>query len=274
MNKSAYTWTFLALSVITMMLTIGFNFYVDPFTYYHQPWRPINISKNHRYSNPGIARQFEYQAVLVGTSLSMELESSRLSELTAMPSINLSITAGLIREQADLIELVLKQAQADTVFWEMHFASFAFGDVIGDGEEEYPQYFYAETIETPLRYLLSFDTLRHSRNALTNPGHVTIDNRNRISPRQYSRQRVLEHWDSQLQIWNGDLRQFWADHRQSMESTVAIIEQRLLPLFRKYPEVRFKLYFPPNSALQFLFDELVAGQSIAQLHEYLVKSLN
>ena len=132
MSKSAYTKVFLALSFLTMGLTIGFNFFVDPFTYYHQPWTPINISKNHRYSNPGIARQYDYQTVLVGTSLSMGLESSRLSELSGRPSINLSISAGLIREKADLIELALEQGKADTVLWEMHFPSFAFGDVVGD----------------------------------------------------------------------------------------------------------------------------------------------
>ena len=114
----------------------------------------MNISKNHRYANPGLARQYHYETALVGTSHVLELESATLSKMIGKPGINLSISAGLIREQAQMVRLILRQAKSDTIFWEMNFPSFSFGDVVSESVQEFPLYFYTPTIETPLRYLM------------------------------------------------------------------------------------------------------------------------
>jgi hypothetical protein len=268
MKKSAYSLIFLSLSLIALMAITGFNYFVDPFTYYHQPWTSINLSKNQRYANAGLARNYEYRTILLGTSHVMELESSRLSEIVAEPALNLSISAARIREQAILAELALKQGKVQTILWEMNFPSFGFGDVVGLGGDEFPTYLYSPTIETPYRYLLSFDTLLLSLDALKNPGQVTIDNRNEISAREFSEQRVLESWKFGSRRLNPIYAQSLRDLHESVESPQNILKKRLLPLLSEHPEVQFKLFLPPGSVLLYLMLEAADAGEFTHLLEF------
>jgi hypothetical protein len=262
MKKSSYTHLFLGLSMLALTVTVGINYIIDPFTYYHQPWTTINFSKNQRYSNPGLARQFEYESVLMGTSHVMELESGRFSEIVGMPSLNLSISAGLFREQSQLTELVLKQNKARSIYWEMNFGSFMLGDILTETGQEYPQYLYAPTFETPLRYLMSFDTLIASRNALRNAGEVTIDNRNELPVREFSRDRVIAHWNYQMSRWTVELKQFWDHYQKTIEPASVILDRHLRPILEQNPSVTFKLFLPPTSILFLLLHENMGNSDL------------
>lgn len=264
MNKFSYSSVFVVVSLTAILVTMGFNFIVDPFTYYHRPWTTINISENQRYANPGLARQFDYTTALVGTSHVMELESGRLSEIIGEPAINLSISAGLIREQVDLVELILWQKKADSILWEMNFPSFSVGDIYNDTVQGYPHYLYKPGIETPLRYLISFDTLVQSRDALLNGGSVTLDNRNRVEKKEFSQARVLENWRFLAQRWNDELKEFWANYQQKVEPAGQILERRVMPLLREYPEVKFKLFLPPSSILFYLRHKDMGAEDFAK----------
>jgi hypothetical protein len=255
MMKVTYSQLFVSMSFLAMLAVVSFNFYVDPFTYYHAPWASISLSNNHRYSNPGLARQLDYSVALVGTSHVLELESSRLSEIMGEPAINLSTNGSLIREQAQLVELVLQQGKANTLLWEMNYPSFDMGDIVVEFGEGYPQYFYTPTIETPFRYLMSFDTLMQSINALGSPDPVTLDSRNQASVRTYSEDRVLANWDFKLKRWDEELSQVWAENLLTIETPSELIERRILPVIKQYPEVQFKLFVPPTSVLMFLLFE-------------------
>ncbi|MGB7451269.1 MAG: hypothetical protein WBM36_03985 [Lysobacterales bacterium] len=228
----------------------------------------MNISGNQRYGNPGLARQYPYKTVLVGTSHVMEMRSDDLSGILKEPTINLSISGGLIREQAQLVELVLRQNKAQTILWEMNYPSLSFGDTFDSEGQDYPEYFYNPTIETPFRYLMSFDTLVQSFKALTGPHEVNIDNRNQQVSREFSKERVFAHWDQQVQRWNEDLRKIWARYRLTEITHVELLHRRLLPIIKQYPEVTFKLFLPPTNMLNFLLGKHIGDFEIEQRIEY------
>jgi hypothetical protein len=252
MTHRNYTLVFLVSLFMFILATAGFNYYVDPFTYYHLPWTKINLDKNHRVSNPGLARQFNYQTALVGTSHVQELETSRLTEIMGRPAINLSLSGALINEQAKLIKVILQAGKADRVLWEMNFPSFAFGDIVGASGNEFPEYFYSPSIDTPLRYLISFDTLSRSREALHNPGRITLDNRNQISRRDFSEQRVIQDWLNRLLRWNSRTKQMWAEAQSQIKQPDELIRELIAPLITANPQVKFDLFLPPGSLLLFL----------------------
>jgi hypothetical protein len=260
MRKSNYSLTFVLIAMVAILGNMGFNYFIDPFTYYHQPWVAINISNNHRYANPGLARQFNYTTALVGTSHVMELESRRLSEIASEPAINLSISGGVIREQAELVELILRQGKADTILWEMNYPSFSAGEAFSDSKQEFPKYFYHADIETPFLYLMSYDTLRLSLMAVVNGGSITLDNRNQVPAKEFSQHMVYANWELLEQRWNDALKATWADRQQSVVAVETVLEKRIFPIFRAYPEVQFKLFLPPSSVLFFLrYKDMGAG---------------
>ncbi|NNE06364.1 MAG: hypothetical protein HKN15_11635 [Xanthomonadales bacterium] len=252
MSTRKYITTFMASTLVVFAVVTSFNYYIDPFTYYHPPWTAINLSKNQRYANPGLARNYDYGLAVVGTSHVMEISSSRLSQITGVRSINLPFTAGLIREMAELVRLIVKEEKASTVMLEMNFPSFSLGDVVSDYPDEFPMYLYQPRMEMPLRYLMSFDTLRTSMAALDEPGQVTLDNKDDIGERQYGRDRVVSVWNYLVRTWDRKRLEFWARHQHEIKMPAEIMEARLVPLFEAYPEVDFELFLPPNSILFFL----------------------
>jgi hypothetical protein len=260
MNPRTYSLVFLVPSLLVMLAVAGFNYAVDPFTYYHRPWTTINFSGNHRYGNPGLARQFDYRSVLVGTSHVQELESSRLSEIIGEKALNLSISAGVAGEQARLIDLVLRLGKADSILWEMNFPSFSFGQSVDSSGNKFPGYLYTPGLDTPFRYLLSFDTLLQSRSALRDAGRTTLDNRNRIAPREFSERRVLLDWQLRTRRWNRDLRQFWANNQQAVVPPGTLAEILLVPLIAAHPDITFKLFLPPGSVLFYLLHESMGAE--------------
>lgn len=252
MSKAFYSLTFVISSLLAIIFVVFSNFIVDPFTYYHRPWIPINISSNHRYSNPGLAKHLEYNLALIGTSHVVEIESSKLSDVFGEPAVNLATTGSLIKGQSQLAEFVLQQGKAHTLLWEMNYPSFEFGEIYSQSGEEFPLYFYKPSIETHFRYLMSMDTLMHSLRAMRNPGRVTLDNRNRPPAHQFSEARVMANWDFQLQRWDSNTRRLWSMHMSSVESPETLIERHVIPLLEQNPEVNFGLFFPPVSVMMFL----------------------
>ena len=268
MKKASYSLIFVSLSMLTMLTVAGLNYSIDPLMYYHAPWTVINISNDHRHGNPGLARQLDYRIALLGTSHIMELESARLGEIMGESSLNLPINGGLIREQVELAKLVLRQGKVHTILWEMNFPSFSAGDQVGTGTDEFPGYLYKPTVETPFRYLLSFDTLLRSRKALQNPGSVTLDKRNQQPLREYSQERVLQAWDFYMQLWTPALRRYWINYQKNVVSPELLLETLLLPLFRQYPEVEFKLFLPPNSVMFFLLHTTMGNKDFTHWLEF------
>jgi hypothetical protein len=259
MKNRSYSFILSVAALMALMLVASFNYFVDPFTYYHQPWTDINFSKLHRFSNPGLARQYDYEAVLVGTSHVMELESSRFSEIIGQPGLNLSTNGGLFREQSELVELVLDQGKADTIYWEMNFPSLSLGDATGSLGQQYPEYFYHPTVETPFRYLASLDTLGHSWKAVNNPGVISIDNRNELVHREFSERRVLASWHYEIQRWTPEFISYWRAVQASVDSPRQVVEKRLVPLLQAHPRISFKLVLPPHTLLLFLLHEAMGA---------------
>lgn len=262
MDGRKYIALFLATVVTSLSAVTLFNYYVDPFTYYHRPWTPINLSKNQRYANPGLARNYPYELAMVGTSHIMEISSSRMTEIFEKPSINLPFTAGLVREMAVLTKLVLEQDKADMIYFEMNFPSFALGDEVSSEPDEFPMFLYEPRMEMPFRYLMSFDTLFKSLEAIDEPGKVTLENKDDVGKRVYGTERVVSIWNHQVHTWDERRLAFWEKHQKDIESPREILEARLEPLFRARPDVRFQLFLPPNSILLFLHHAMLSADDL------------
>lgn len=268
MQRSAYLSIFLGCSLLAMLAVAGINFYIDPFTYYHSPWTAINISKNHRYSNPGLAKHQDYEAVLVGTSHVMEIGSDQLSRIMKRPAINLSIAGGLIREQSDLLEVILGAGKAENVLWEMNYSSFSVGGGVSENASVYPDYLYHPEIETPFRYLMSFDTLMKSRLAISNPGQITLDNRDQRTASEFSEERVLKNWDFQIARWDEALVQIWVEHQSTVEKPEELLEKFVLPLLLEHPGIQFDLFLSPTSELFLLLFESLGESDFERWLDY------
>lgn len=76
--------------------------WVDPFFHYHGPVKGISyILDNERYQNDGIVRNFRYDALITGTSVTENFRTSLADELFGVNSIKAAYAGGYYKEIGD-----------------------------------------------------------------------------------------------------------------------------------------------------------------------------
>lgn len=89
----------LILVVIVFILFASVTIYIDPFFHYHKPLReyqyPIN---NERYQNDGITRNFEYESIITGTSMTQNFKKSETDKIFGSNFIKVPFSGGFYKE--------------------------------------------------------------------------------------------------------------------------------------------------------------------------------
>ena len=78
----------LSITALLMIAVAAVVAFVDPFFHYHAPLRDFSyIMDNERYQNDGITRNFEYDALITGTSVSENFRTTLADELFNVTSV-------------------------------------------------------------------------------------------------------------------------------------------------------------------------------------------
>lgn len=91
--------------MITTILFVSFasvTVYIDPLFHYHKPLKdfeyPLN---NERYQNDGIIRNFEYDGIITGTSMSENFKTSEADAMFDADFIKIPFSGGYYKEIDD-----------------------------------------------------------------------------------------------------------------------------------------------------------------------------
>lgn len=240
------------------------NWLVDPFRYFHVPWFEIGYSENQRHQNPGLARTEEYRIVLIGTSHTEPFAASEIGEALGRRALNLSVSGSLIEEQYLLTHLILREGKAGRVLWEINYPSFVYGEGVS-APATFPFFLYQPGIETPFRYLLSWDTFRESLEALYGDRPAQLDSLHRWDLNAtFGEERVLEHWDYMTRRWTDDLRSHFKKHSIEQFELDGLIERYIASLVKQFPEVQFEFLLLPSTLLEYSNDLQVHAERLDQ----------
>lgn len=95
----------LVLALLFICLAAGMTIAVDPFFHYHAPLKGISyILKDERYQNDGIARNYEYDALITGSSMSENFRTSLADSLFGVKSVKTAFAGGYHKETCDMVE--------------------------------------------------------------------------------------------------------------------------------------------------------------------------
>ncbi len=85
------------VSLGLVLLFVGLNILVDPYFHYHKPVTKYRLN-DERYINDGIARNFDYDTIIIGNSLFQNFKTSQYDELNGTKSIKLPYSGAGIQE--------------------------------------------------------------------------------------------------------------------------------------------------------------------------------
>jgi len=238
------------------LLAVGFNYFVDPLQFYRAAAVPF-WSTDQRSQNPGLARSYSYDTVLLGTSSVENYLPAKLDREYGWRTVKLAISGSSLYEQRQILDVALRTGQVKRVVWALDFmAAGGPADRVEDYFSPYPRYLYDTNPVNDLLYLFNGTTTEDSAAAVLH----------RLSLRAWHtpQLQLLNNWQTKYifgeeQLWqsyrrirSGDFGQprlevLYRPGRYTLAQFRANVQQNILPVIAARPDVQFILFLPPYS---------------------------
>jgi hypothetical protein len=254
--KRYKTWslTVLALTLACMAALMALNFTIDPLQFYRKADYPPHFSTQQRYQNPGLAKNYEYDTIIIGTSMTENFLPSYVNKQLGVKAMKLSMSGATAKEQYMIAKLAIETGKVKNVIWGVdYFALRGDPNRVRDEFGPFPFHFYDNNPLNDWRYLVNMDTTLDSLRiiaeqlGLREHQPVSLDRLNTWTGYTYGKQVVLAEWNK---VMNG---QPFTPSEYEFANIKTNLDDNLIALIRQHPEIRFYLYYPPYSILQHRF---------------------
>lgn len=240
--------TFLSTIGFGALLLVLLNAWIDPLRYFSDE-SIAEFEGQTRYRYPGMIRNKDYDTVLLGTSMAQNFVMADIDRLFDSRSLLLAISGASLREQALAIELALRTGKPRTVIWEIYEGALITGpDEVRKGAS-FPFYMYDDSLPNDIFYAFNFSNTARSIEALKD--YLTGERVDQDSwlTMEYRSDRYRHGCPElmQNQLSGGGLLNSREDRFISDELIAQNVEDNLLSVIRRFPQVEFILYAPPVS---------------------------
>ena len=161
MNEKKWTITLLSAVVITLIGFAGMMYWMDPLLHYGAESGPLTCYEySEKYSNPGIAKHYEYDAVMVGTSMIQNTDVDLCDELWGCNMVRLPYSGGTTYNMKTILDICFECGNdIKTVYWELD--QFQLTSSATEPRYPLPTYLYREDHKEDASYLLNLDVFYH-----------------------------------------------------------------------------------------------------------------
>ena len=242
---------FVSLFAAALVLLGSVTVVIDPFFHYHAPLPFLQYDIFYqRYQNDGIAKHFDYDAVITGNSLCENFKSSELDALFGTHSIKVPFS-GASSKELDLNDRAAIKANSDIRLIVMDIDCdnlISDKDMMSYDADDYPSFLYDNNPLNDVKYLFNKSIFKTSLDTVS----YTLAGNKTTSFDDYS------FWDTPDQPYGRDIilatysRPDASDETLHMtaadaELVTGNITQNILETARANPQIEFYLFFPPFS---------------------------
>ncbi len=225
---------------------------VDPYHHYHKPLSCFTYEVGDAaYTNDGKCKNFEYDALITGTSMTSGFSEEEASEIFDKTFIRATFLGeGFKRVNENLETAIAYNPDLKLVIRSLDTLWFITG-VDWLGHEEYPTYLYNDNLWDDTKYLYNFDVWNEAVVPTLGTFHMPGFKKNETAAESTGREylekaRALENYTrpakENLIIEEEETRQMYAGLEANLEANV-------IRVIRENPDIEFDLYFPPYSIL-------------------------
>ncbi len=240
----------LATVVIAALLIIGIAIIViDPFLHFHGPIKGLQYSLlDERYENDGIARHYDYEAMITGTSMTQNFKASQMEKLWGVETIKTSFSGASYHELTAHMEraigynpglkYIVCSLDGSRLFTEWDWNSYP----------DIPEYLYDDKILNDVNYIWNKDVIVKAINNInyTRAGNKTPD---------MDEYGAWYKWAdfSEETAMSAYVKQEFTRKTVLSEDDIRMIEENIsnnyLRLANENPDVTFYFFLPPYSSL-------------------------
>lgn len=237
-------------SLLATALTVG---YVDPFFHYHKPLASLQYPlDNQRYMNSGIVRNFDYNSLITGTSMTENFKTTEFDALFNTNSIKVPFSGAYYREIDENIKLAIKtNPKLKTVLRALDYNKMAsHKDSWYLPISQYPEYLYNGKGLDDVYYLLNKDVVFDSI-----PRVLTYTKEGKITPSfdEYSNWNSLFNFNKKAVLKTYTRKEKTKESlpysKEVLDTLKANIKQNVINTAQSNPNITFYIFFSPYSVL-------------------------
>ena len=230
---------------------------IDPYFHYHKP----DLNKyyysldNQRSQNNGVIKNFDYDALITGSSMTENFKTSEMDHIFAVKSIKVPFSVGTYKEINDNLVFALENnPKLKTIVRSLDYSKiFDDKDLMRTDLGEYPTYLYDSNPVNDVRYLFNKDVVfgriypMISNKSETNfkPGITSFDDYASWQKNYtFGKNSVIPNGIKSIE--KSKPVHLTNEEKQTINENIA---QNVTSLAAKYPDVNFYYFFPPYSAV-------------------------
>ena len=235
-------------TLLVLAVFAGYIITVDPFFHYHGPLENTAYTlDNSRYQNDGIVRNFEYDALITGTSMVSNFKTTQCDELFGTSSIKTPFHGASFREVNDNLKAAIEANPS----LRMVIRCLDQGNFTQDKDyisyEGIPYYLYDENPFNDTEYVFNKKVFMLTDEVLADTAAgeqmTSFDEyMNWQGDYEFGKEAVLKTYDRPGKTEYHDKLA-----EEELERTLANIRQNVTDTARENPDITFYYYFAPYS---------------------------
>ena len=248
---SSKKWVIALISVTLIAITLfgAVQYYLDPLLQYGGERGPLTFRKyDEFYCNPGIAKNYDYNAVLLGPSTAQNTDINRLNSLFNCNTIKLTYVGSSVYNSRKILDMCYDTGnQIDKVFWVLDENVLTRNP--NSSRYPLPEYLYDKSVVNDVSYLLNLDifyyytlpdikqTINHNFDTMMMEGNWGDDES------IYCRENVLSSVGHPKRQHEKKAKTYYED------IVLENLEYNVLPIIKEHPDTEFNIIMAPYSIL-------------------------
>ena len=253
-----------AFILILFLLTAALVIIVDPFFQYHAPLDNFPYLVDNQLSqNPGMAKNMEYDSVILGSSMTVNFNTHWFEELMELNTIKLSYSGAFPKDQANIMEIIFdSNPQVDAVFLGVDVMTYTGG--VDETKYPIPAYLYDKNYINDVQYIFNKDVvLNYILRPIANPDKTDLATvyESWWTDEYYNIQWVMHNYEPPRAVAEEAAPQAY------VEGAAGNLQVNICPYIEQNPDTVFYVFFPPYSIL-YWNDVMLENHLEATMAEY------
>lgn len=249
MNAKKWNRFVIITTAFILFLIAAATIIIDPFLHYHAPLNGLQYPlKDERYQNDGIARNFEYDAIIIGTSMTQNFKPSEFDALFDCTTVKLSFSGASFNEIDDNVVRAFSY-NPDIKYVVRSLDSYFINYPAAKNEyDNYPVYLYDNNLFNDVNYVLNKEVIpktiaviNYTRAGNKTPSWDAYGNWNNY--KTFGRENILLTLFPERVTLDEELVLQEQDRQTIREN----IQQNVLNTALNNPDAEFYLFLPPYS---------------------------
>lgn len=220
----------------------------DPYFHFHKPFSFVSYRLyDERYTNDGISRHFDYNAMVTGTSMAQNFKTTEMDALFGTKAVKETFSGAGYQELSQNLQRALQRnPDLKTVIWTMDYNGFI-REKDWTQYEGYPTYLYDDNPWNDVSYVFNKSILYHG--VLPNVAKTLLRQKSTTMDEysSWDKQTGLAYIMESYDRWEERAEMIEGLTEEERQMVTANIKENFVDMVSQYPDTTFYIFYSPYS---------------------------